>query len=123
MKEVYTTIPAYGHEIKPSLEITDENRHQVDFDARIVDPRTVENHELSRNNALQSNNVVLNRVAELMGLEELPKAINDFNHNPDPERREIITEILAENGRYVEETPEPSYGQDMKVSRKMEFKK
>lgn len=123
MKEVYTTIPAYGNDIKPSLEITDENRHQVDFDARIVDPRTVENHELSRNNALQSNNVVLNRVAELMGLEELPKAINDFNRNPDPERREIITEILAENGRYVEETPEPSYGQDMKVSRKMEFKK
>ena len=123
MKEVYTTIPVYGNEVKPSLDISNENKEQVEFDSRILDPRTVQNFEISKNNALDLNNDVLNKIAETMGMEELPKAINDFNNNPNPERREIIKEILAENGKYIEPEVEPSLKQDMRVSRKMDFRK
>lgn len=123
MKEVYTTIPVYGNEVKPSLDISNENHQDVQFDSRILDPRTVQNFEISKNNALDSNNGVLNKIAESMGLEELPKAINDYNNNPNPERREIITEILAENGKYIEAEVENSLEKDMQVSRKMDFRK
>lgn len=123
MKEVYTTIPVYGNEVKPSLDISNENHQDIQFDSRILDPRTVQNFEISKNNALDSNNGVLNKIAESMGLEELPKAINDYNNNPNPERREIITEILAENGKYIESEVENSLEKDMQVSRKMDFRK
>lgn len=124
MKEVYKTIPVYGNEPNISLdpsEITSLSLDLNTLDERFLDPRTIQSFEIGKNQALKLNTEVLNKISESMGLEELPKAIRDFNTNNNPEIKEIITEVLSENGKFADNNEDQNYQMGMNNGRKMNF--